>query len=199
MLLSQLSAETGVSIPTLKFYLRTGLVPPGEAVNATTSRYAAAHVERVRLVRALVEGAGLSLAQVRLVIEALDHPPGSRHDFLGAVQGALPAPYPDHAVTEEVRDLVARQGWSVHEGAPALRSLSGAIQAARAAGLEFSPTTVDAYAEGVEVIAAADVARAAAAESPERAVAMVALGTVLGEPVLAALRRLAHEALSARL
>lgn len=198
MRLSELAAETGVGIPTLKFYMREGLVPPGERVNATTSRYAVAHVERVRLVRALVDGLGLSLAQVRTVVSALDRPPASRHELLGAAQAALPSPYTNHAVTEEVRDLVARRGWSVHPGATALRSLSGAIEAARAAGVELAPATLDAYAAGVETIAAADVAAAWAAATPEKAVAVVALGTALVDPVLAAMRRLADEAMSAQ-
>ena len=57
--ISELSAQTAVPVATLKYYLREGVLQPGEARSATNAEYGAAHVDRVKLIRALVETAGL--------------------------------------------------------------------------------------------------------------------------------------------
>ncbi|MEP6649003.1 MAG: MerR family transcriptional regulator, partial [Lapillicoccus sp.] len=56
MRLAELCAATGVPAATVKYYLREGLLPPGERVSATRADYGPPHVERLRLIRALVEG-----------------------------------------------------------------------------------------------------------------------------------------------
>ncbi|HEY7719181.1 MAG TPA: MerR family transcriptional regulator [Pedococcus sp.] len=197
MRISELSEASGVPVATLKYYLREGLLPPGESRGATRAEYAARHLERVRLLRALIESAGLSLADVRRVVASLDHPPATRHELLGVAQRALPAAHREHPVTPEVRALVAGLGWQVSPDAPALHTLSGAVAAARAGGIPLSADSLRRYAEAVEGVAVVDVATVRELE-PERALLTVTVGTVLVDPVLAALRRLAQEGLSSR-
>ena len=55
MRISELSSRSGVPVATIKYYLREGLLPAGERTSATQARYGDAHVERLRLVRALVD------------------------------------------------------------------------------------------------------------------------------------------------
>ena len=191
MRMSELSAETGVSVATLKYYLREGLLPAGEALGATRADYAEAHVERVRLIRALVETAGLSISAVRKVTDALDNPPATRSELLGVAAGALPVPHADHAVSEAVRDLLDALGWNVPPDTVALSSLSAAVEAGRSAGLDLTPETLRAYAEGCLTIARVDVG-AVLGGDPARALTTVVVGTILGDPIVAALRRLAH-------
>ena len=57
MRLAELCAATGVPSATVKYYLREGLLPAGEWVSATRAEYGPEHVERLRLIRALVDGA----------------------------------------------------------------------------------------------------------------------------------------------
>jgi hypothetical protein len=133
---------------------------------------------------------------VRQVVSALDNPPASRHELLGRAQRALPAPGADHPVSDEVRQLVAELGWHVADSAPALRSLSAAIEAARSAGLGMAPESLRGYARATEGIAAVDLAGVSRAASLSEALATVVVGTVLVEPILAALRRLAQEHVS---
>ncbi|MDX2026822.1 MerR family transcriptional regulator, partial [Microcella sp.] len=45
--MSELSATTGTPVPTLKFYLREGLLPAGERTSPNQSQYDDSHVERV--------------------------------------------------------------------------------------------------------------------------------------------------------
>lgn len=197
MRMAELSERSGVPVATLKYYLREGLLPPGESEGATRARYAAAHLERVRLIRALVESAGLSIADVRRVVEALDHPPASRHELLGVAQYALPAPHREHLVAQEVRDLVDALGWQVSPDAPALHALSGAVEAARAGGIPLTADSLRRYAEAVAGVAAVDVGNVRGLD-PEQALLTVTVGTVLVDPVLSSLRRLAQEDLSSR-
>src|SRR4028118_2393445 len=84
MRLSDLSAASGVPVATVKYYLREGLLPPGRLTAATSAQYDDSHLQRLRLVRALVDVAGLSLAEVAAVVRCLDDPPTSWHDMLGA-------------------------------------------------------------------------------------------------------------------
>ena len=70
MRIAELSRRAGVPVPTVKYYLREGLLPPGRATAPTQAQYDETHEQRLRLVRALVEVAGLSLAAVRRVLAA---------------------------------------------------------------------------------------------------------------------------------
>ncbi len=74
MRISELSAQTGVTVPTIKYYLREELLPEGERSSATQAAYGEKHVERLRVIRALLD-AGVSIAETRRVLGALDDPP----------------------------------------------------------------------------------------------------------------------------
>lgn len=198
MRISELAETTGVPVHTLKYYLREGLLMPGEATSRTRSEYGAEHVERVRLVRALVEHGGVGIAGVHSILAALTAPPPSRHELLGVAHCALPTPGDQGPVSEEVTALVADLGWPVWPEAPALRALSAAVSAARDAGVELSPDSLRRYASAMTEVAAVDLDVALAAESPAAAMHTVVVGTVMVDPVLVALRRLAQESVSAR-
>ncbi|QKE84209.1 MerR family transcriptional regulator [Arthrobacter sp. NEB 688] len=198
MRISELAEATGVPVHTLKFYLREGVLQPGRATSRTSADYDDEHVERVRLVRALVEHGGVALSGVRDIVVALTSPPPSRHDLLGAAAAVIPTPAPREAVDPEVTALLEELGWCAWSGAPALGALSDAVAAARAAGVPLDAGTLRRYAEGMALVAEADVDLALAARGPAEAMRIVVVGTVLGDPVLVALRRLAQEAVSSR-
>lgn len=191
MRISELSEQTAVPVATIKYYLREGVLQPGEARSVTKAEYGAAHVDRVRLIRAMVETAGLSIAAVRQVTTALDEPPGTRGELLGIAARALPTPHSGHPVSQTVRELVATLGWDVPAEHGALSSLSAAIEAARSAGVPFPLEMLLGYAGGALEVARLDVG-AVRDVDPAEALRLVVTGTVLGEPVLAALRRIAQ-------
>jgi len=198
MRISELAETTGVPVHTLKYYLREGLLMPGEATSRTRAEYGAEHVERVRLVRALVEHGSVGIAGVHAILGALTAPPPSRHELLGVAHCVLPTPGDQGPVSEEVAALVADLGWPVWPQAPALRALSAAVAAARDAGVELSPDSLRRYAAAMAEVATVDLDVALAAESPAAAMHTVVVGTVMVDPVLIALRRLAQESVSAR-
>ncbi len=198
MRISELAEVTGVPVHTLKYYLREGLLMPGDALSRTRADYGDQHVERVRLVRALVEHGGVGIAGVRAILAAITAPPPSRHDLLGVAHCALPSAAEGVPVTTEVEALVAGLGWSVGSQTPAMSALTSAIGAARDAGVLLDPATLRDYARAMAGVAEVDVGVAGSASSPAEAMRQVVLGTVMVDPVLVSLRRVAQEAVSAR-
>lgn len=201
MRMSALSERTGVAVATLKYYLREGLLPAGTATARTQALYDDSHVERVRLIRALTESAGLSLAEVHAVLAALDHPPTARHDLLGAAHEILltredrraPAEDTDDEWTERARTLAARCGGT----STLVPRLATQLRAAAAGGAVLSDDLLDTYADAAARIAEADVT--SVPEDPAAAMRQVVVGTLLTDPVLLTLRRIADEGVSMRL
>jgi DNA-binding transcriptional MerR regulator len=200
MRISDLAAATAVPVHTLKYYLREGLLMAGEATSRTTADYGPLHVERVRLVRALIEQGGIGIAGVHAVLAALDSPPVSRHLFLGAAHAVLPLPGSTEPITPEVADLVRELGWAIDQECPPARALGAAIRSAREGGVPLGHEELLAYAGPMGEVALLDLAKveeAAAAGGSAAALRLVVIGNVLLDPVLIALRRVAQEAASA--
>lgn len=194
MRISELARRGGVPVGTVKYYLREGLLPPGELTAATQAQYRDQHVERLRLVRALLGPGGLSIAAVREVLGVVDEPTTSVLDALGAAHHALLTPESDPPPEErdEARDHVRRWGWTVDDTSPALTLLAGALHALRTAHFDTSDRLLDRYADAAAELAEEDVA-SVPTHSTTEAVRYVVIGTLLLEPVLLALRRLAQE------
>src|SRR6478672_3001621 len=53
MLVSELAERADVPLATVKYYLREGLLPPGENVGPRGADYGEAHLRRLRVLRAL--------------------------------------------------------------------------------------------------------------------------------------------------
>jgi DNA-binding transcriptional MerR regulator len=193
--ISELSRMTGVPVATVKYYLREGLVPPGRATGATQAQYDENHVARLRLARALVQVGGLSVAAARDVLGSLDATEGSLHRVLGAAHSALPPHVGEDRDPTRARELAKAWGWRVHPHAPALRQLENALTALADVGAPASDERLARYADLVHRIAQVDVTGVPTTSREEAATAVV-IGTVLWEPVLLALRRLAQEAVS---
>lgn len=200
MRLAELSARSGLTTATIKYYLRAGLLPRGTTQGSTWASYDEDHLRRLRLVRALTDVAGLSLEEVRGVVDAVADSE-SDHQVRGAAQWPLSpdlARDPSTTSVERVDRLLARHGWQVHTASPHRRTLASALDTLDE--LEFAATdeVLDAYADALESIAEIEVARVAAEAEPVVAAERLVVGTLLYEPVLLTLRRMAHEAVSAR-
>jgi DNA-binding transcriptional MerR regulator len=196
--ISELAARSGVPVATIKYYLRERLLPAGSLTSATQASYDEAHVQRLRLIRALIGSAGLSIAQTRRVLQSVDSPPQSVHELLGVAAEAVSRPVAPGHSHERIHELMARWGWLVDEkDCAAHAALAEALDALDAAGFELPEAAMENYREHIEAIAEHEVENVPT-DSPESAVRYVALGTVLLEPVLLALRRMAQQEASAR-
>jgi hypothetical protein len=132
------------------------------------------------------------------VLAAVDTPDTSVHAALGAAHRALPGVGSEGpADLEQARAVLRRQGWRVAEDSPALGALAAALKALRAAGATPADELLDRYAEAAGRIGERDVADVPTGSVAE-AVRFVVVNTVLLEPVLLALRRLAQEDASRR-
>jgi DNA-binding transcriptional MerR regulator len=205
MRISELAARTSVPLATVKYYLREGLLMPGRATSATQAQYDEAHVRRLGLVRALA-GQGLPLDKIKAVVALVEDPGEDLFVALGKAVMALP-PYPDSSPGADgsadadyprTRALLERLGQLYDPRFTAVAQLERALAALDSAGLTMSDRRIDVYGEHIRRIADLDVDLLPTTSRQETVEAAV-LGTALYEPVLAAMRRLAHQHRAARI
>lgn len=221
MRMSELSETTGVAVPTLKYYLREGLLHPGERTSPNQAQYDRTHVDRVRLVRALIEVGGLPIARAADVVAAMQRDGLGLSSIFGIAQRAVS----ERVLPDEVRDgdpidpfgplptrtegerlvaeLCAARGWNVHATNPGLAMAARVLDTYAKLGQQRLHGVLADYADAADRIAAADLASVARAgvETHGDTTTMtdvVIVGTVLGDALIAGLRRIAQEAESFR-
>lgn len=240
MRIAELSRRSGETVPTIKYYLREGLLPPGEPVARNQARYGERHVARLRLVRALREAGGLSVAAAGELVRTLDLVEAGRaispHDVMGAAHRAViprrtpavdsPAPVSSRATADtpvptdegstdegSTDDLAAdpgreraradadawirELGWLISPDAPAREQLTEVILSLRRLGHPELVDHLPRYADAARSVAEVEVDHATRTPDAAAMMTSVVVGTVLGEALLAAVRLLAHEHVSA--
>ena len=121
MWISELSERTRVPIDTIKHYLRIGVLHRGRPIADRRSEYDETHVERLRLIRAMIEVGGMRLDSVRRVFDSVDESQTSLRQALGQAHYELSRRfvYDDHEPSAEslaaVDRVIARQGWDIWE------------------------------------------------------------------------------------
>lgn len=192
MRISELSTRSGVPVPTIKYYLREGLVPEGVRRSPTQADYGEAHLGRLRVIRALIES-GVSVAETRKVLAALDDPPADAHDLLGAAHAAVTPASEDPVDLGAAERLVAGLGWEPGMcDEHVLAGVARALQGIDRADFEVPADVMPVYLDAIRRMADAEIA-AVPTESVEAAVRYVVLGSVIVEPLLLALRRVAEQ------
>jgi DNA-binding transcriptional MerR regulator len=205
MRIAELSRRSSVPVPTIKYYVREGLLAPGELTSPNQAQYDESHVRRLKLIKALVDVGDLSIAETRDVLASIDSPGKTLHERMGKVQGAL-TPSLAGEVDEEsralaalqVEELVRRRGWQVKQGSPAWQLLTHVLATFHVLGQDELANLLDDYADAAERLAEVDVDCVLRRPDVESMLEGVVVGTVLGDALLAALRRLARANVSAR-
>jgi DNA-binding transcriptional MerR regulator len=204
MQISELSDRSGLTVQTIKFYIREGLLPKGAPAGATRAEYDDSHLERLRLIRALREVGDLPVAAIRRVLAAVEDEHVGLHDLYGTVQYAIgphvtpPGDPHRRAAREDVDALIADLGWRVTDRAPARDLLAQAVAALRHLGFPVAPDDLRPYIRAASEVARDEIGRVAGDEPRARRVQEMLVSTVLYERVLIALHRLAQEDASAR-
>jgi DNA-binding transcriptional MerR regulator len=207
--LAELSRVTGVSVPSIKYYQREGLLAPGTPLSARKADYGDDHVRRIHLIRAMLTTGGMSVGQVRDVLAVAEDPTFGRHERIGIAQYMLPnaeppAPEdPENSEWQTLRAEIAAQlrgfGWRFDDHSPALDTMTRSLLTLRALGLEIErPGLFRRYAAAFQSLAEEEYDIVAGYPVLEDAIEAMIGYTVLLEPALAALRRLAHEDVSIR-
>ncbi|MEV8019286.1 MerR family transcriptional regulator [Streptomyces sp. NPDC086554] len=203
MRLAELSTRSGVSTATIKYYLREGLLPPGRRVTATQSAYDESHLQRLRLVRALVQVGRVPIASAREVLTALEDESLDHNSRLGTAVWALPHgpeategdPATD-AARHTVDMLLRRLGWANAQAygadSPAYRMLVTAVGTLSRLGYPCAVDDLAPYARSADQLAVTDLDLVERYESPDEQLEAAVALTVLYEPVLLSLRRMAQ-------
>jgi DNA-binding transcriptional MerR regulator len=202
---SQLSVAARVPVPRIKFYLREGLLPAGNLRAPGRAFYTTAHVQRLSLIHTLRQVAGLSISAIAELCQLLDAGTAQRlpqlvaHvlDALAARprSGARPASAALTRARGEIRVLLRKRGIRVRPEARAVVDLAHALVGLRATlGAGVSANALEPYLDAMCQLAERDYrANTHLFDDAASAALAAALGTVLWEPVLLLLRRIAHE------
>ena len=199
MWMAELASRSGVSVATIKYYLREGLLHPGEATGATRSRYDDSHVRRLRLVRALTEVAGLRLETVRQVLEGIDAA-RSWHDAVGSAHLRLGAAGDDTAAPSEqalarVSAFLTRQGWELGRDHPQVAVIARTLDTLDGLEHPVGDDLLDLYAAAMRPVAQHEVASVRGVDR-DAGIEAAVIGTLVQEPLLLAIRRIAQENVS---
>nr|WP_222131530.1 MerR family transcriptional regulator [Pseudonocardia sp. C8] len=198
-----MSRSSGVPVATIKYYLREGLLHRGASTSPNQARYDESHLRRLRLIRALVEVGGLPIATVKDVLGAVDDPATGMHEVLGRTVYAITGTGGDEAgafadaAEADVRVMTAHAGWHVSERAPALAGARSVLARLHELGQAPGDDTLRLWAEAADRAAEGDLRAIAHGDDREGAAETALIGTVLGDALLAALRRIAQESHSA--
>ncbi|MEV5976887.1 MerR family transcriptional regulator [Streptomyces sp. NPDC052114] len=203
MRLAELSRRSGVPTATIKYYLREGLLPPGQRVSATQAEYDEEHLQRLRLVRALIQVGRVPVASAREVLTALEDESLDHNSRLGTAVWALPhGPEADEedAATREARRtvdaLLARLDWEhaqeYGDESPAYRMLVTAVATLSRLGYPCAVDDLAPYAHAGRQLAVSDLDLIERYASRDRQLEAAVALTVLYEPVLLGLRRIAQ-------
>ena len=115
--MSELSERTGVPVPTIKYYLREGLLPEGEKRTPRLTDYGEQHVRRLELLRILRDAGDVPVEGLKRLVAATETQ-GTVHDLFAVAADALaPTPPPasadpSRAQAREIADAIIDQaGW----------------------------------------------------------------------------------------
>lgn len=198
MRISELSRKSRVPVPTIKFYLRDGLLPAGRATARNQAEYDDAHLRRLTLIRLFIEIARLDLASVRRLLAGIDDHRLSLPELYHVVHMALAVDRPESdseamaSAESDVDKLVEAIGWRVGAQCPGRLVLASVLTALGRMGSRSDASVLEPYAEAVERLAAKDLELLADREEIADPSAAVAT-TVLLEVALVAMRRMALE------
>ena len=209
MKVSELSENTGVSIASIKYYLRENLLFAGAVTSATRSDYDDTHVARLRLIRALIDVGGLSVSAARAVLAAIDDEGMPLVDAFGVAQAAVSVSLtstsePSSASLARVDQLKRERGWQTFERNPGELIAARVMDTFTSIGRDDLLSLLEPYADAAEIVADADLSAVGAAGQASGGdrrsmVETVVVGTALGDALFAGLRRIAQENASRQL
>lgn len=193
-----MAQRSNVPLSAVKYYQREGLLPEGVRSAPNQVDYGDAHVQRVRLIRALLETGGLSVAATKEVVASLDAQGTSLAETFSVAQHAMSTPRtaestPSETARERVMAMAESLGWAITAVNPGINAAARALDGLRAIGFDPPDHYLGVYAAAAATVAAADLQALDSRDDLDGVAELMVVGTVLGDPLFAGLRRLAHE------
>jgi DNA-binding transcriptional MerR regulator len=198
--ISDLSRLSGVSIPTIKFYLREGLLEPGVPTARNQADYDSTHLRRVRMIRTLTSVGALDLASVRRLLAAVDDRRLPVEDLYRAISAVLcpqngrPAGEGElQPCLDEVGVYLEGLGWGAEaqRREPAVQVLTEVVFALRELGCEADLSVFDGMARLAQALAVVEVEEMPQPGDPDDRGGMVARA-VLFDVAFSVLHRMAY-------
>ncbi len=185
-------------LSAIKYYQRENLLPEGERSAPNQVSYGEDHVRRLRLVRALIETGGLSVAATKDVIQTLDAEQAPLAETFSVVQQAMCSPRSADLASsgrsrERVIELAASLGWAISTDNPGVDTVARALDGLLAIDFDAPASYLATYANAAAAVAAADVGLLTTLSEADQIAELMVVGTVLGDPIFSGFRQLAHE------
>ena len=199
MRISELAELTGVPVPTIKYYLREGLLPEGDKRTPRLTDYDDRHVRRLELLRILREVGDVPVDGLKRMVAATESR-GTVHELFAVAADALapapPAPGPGRQQSRAMADAIIRSaGWdrvrddSVdRDNLAATLELIGSFETHPRDPAEIAP-----YVEIVDRLARHEIANLDDGKDRVGLLEEMIVGQVAFATVLTTLRRLAEE------
>jgi DNA-binding transcriptional MerR regulator len=179
MRLGELSGATGATPASIKFYLREGLLQPGESINPTRASYGEDHARRLRLIQGLRTVVGLGLGDIRRIIDAAegaDASPGQRLALLRTVQSVvLGLDGADAPESDDGRALIHAMGWP-DEPSEARSAVDRQLDLMRELGVGAEGDVLEAYGRAADAIASVQLEVTDGRETVEEVILTAAVG-----------------------
>lgn len=224
MKISELAEASGTSIPTIKYYIREGLMPAGGTTSRTQASYTDGHLRRLDLISILQTELGMTIEKISEVLReagrggeamlamGLKNARDSRHGKREAAQAKARGKPGARALPEEGPPELGRAWklllrtaktlrWDIHPEDPMARDAAESVAAILRAMPEARiDRSLIEYARAMKSIADREIPDSFdPAGQPWESLRYAVLGTYLLEPLILALRRLAHAERTAEL
>lgn len=197
--MSELAERTGVPVPTIKYYVREGLLPEGEKRTPRLTDYDERHVRRLELLRILREVGDVPVEGLRRLVAATEVRGTVQELFAVAADAIAPTPPaagPAREATRALADrLIAEAGWhhvraeSVdRDNLAATLELLGAYDTHPRDPAELAP-----YLAAADQLARDEIGHLDGSKDRVGLLEEMIVGQVVFATVLTTLRRLAEE------
>jgi len=200
MLVSELADRAEVPVATVKYYLREGLLPPGDMTGPRRAEYDESHLRRLRILRALREVGGASVSALQVIVDAVDDAARPTHELLCEMADALSPPLPeddfpsDPELARSVDATIEAMGWTdVRPDAAARSRLAEVVQLGGAELLTVNPEILGYYAHLADELCRAEREFVDPTKDRRGMLEDMVVGEAVFGEILALFRRLAHE------
>ena len=200
MRISELSESSGVPVPTIKFYLREGLLHPGEKITPRLTSYDDTHRMRLGLLRVLREVGDVPVDRLGQLVGTTESRHSTVHEMLAAASVALaPKPAPAGPERDTVRamadGLIDRAGWTrVSPDSVDRDNLASVLEAiGRYQTHDSDPAAVMPYVRAADQIARGEIWHLDTTRGRLELLEEMVVGQVVFGQLLVILRRLGEE------
>jgi len=199
MLVSELAERADVPLATVKYYLREGLLAPGENTGPRRAEYDDAHLRRLRVLRLLREVGGVPVTSLRQIVDALDDEELRIHETMTLVADVISAGPEtngqDQASLDMVDAVLAAVGWDgIRAESMDRQRLASLVSMLNGPGpLGASVQVLTFYAGVADELARAEIAMVDHSAGREHQLDQMVTGSVVYGQVFGLLRQLGHE------